>query len=270
MEKNHENYNVENQCSHSCSSCDKNCQGQRTNITDKINNIFVILSGKGGVGKSTVAASIANSLAKDGKKVGLLDIDIHGPSIPTIFNITNAEVVSENGKMQPVLSNNIKIMSIGFLLQNNDDPVIFRGPMKSNVIKQFIEDVNWGELDYLIVDSPPGTGDEQISIFQLLPKLAKAILVTTPQEISAADVRKSVNFCRKLNVDIVGILENMSGFVCPSCGSITNIFGQNAGQQIAEKFSIPFLGKIPVTPQIYSNESKQLPSLNINLKHICI
>jgi len=217
----------------------------------KIKHKLVVLSGKGGVGKSTIAANLALSLSAEGKGVGLLDVDIHGPSISGIMNLGNVKYDSVDGKnIIPIQCGAIKVVSIGPLLQGNDDAVIWRGPMKHNVIKQFLTDVEWGELDYLVIDSPPGTGDEPLSVCQLIDNPSGAVVVTTPQKLSISDVRRSINFCRKLNLPIVGIVENMSGFVCPNCGTEVAIFEPGGGEQLASDMDIPFLGKIPLEPAI--------------------
>ncbi len=218
---------------------------------ERIRHKVVVLSGKGGVGKSTVAANLAVSLVLAGKRVGLIDIDIHGPSIPKILNLEGNRVQSVGQSLLPVeVMPNFKVMSIGFLLPADDDPVIWRGPMKYQMIKQFIKDVQWDNLDFLIVDSPPGTGDEPLSVIQLLGKADGAIIVTTPQEVALADVRKGINFCRSLSLPILGVLENMSGFVCPRCGTRTDIFKSGGGQEMAIRMSVPFLGRIPIDPEV--------------------
>lgn len=221
-----------------------------------IKHRILVLSGKGGVGKSSVASNLAVALAGKGQQVGLLDVDIHGPSVPRILGIegqpaTLAEPGSNSALLQPVpVMENLQVMSMGFLLENRNTAVIWRGPMKYNVIKQFIKDVNWGELDYLIVDSPPGTGDEPLSVAQLLGKPSRAVLVTTPQKLSLSDVRRCVTFCRQLEVPVLGVVENMSGFVCPHCGEKTDIFKTGGGRSLAREMEIPFLGDIPIDPRL--------------------
>ncbi|MFA5757351.1 MAG: Mrp/NBP35 family ATP-binding protein, partial [Smithellaceae bacterium] len=180
----------------------------------RIQHKIVVLSGKGGVGKSTVAVNLATALALHGLRVGLLDVDIHGPSVPTMLGLEGESLKGNPGELFPVEFGGLKVMSLGFLLQNPDDAVIWRGPMKMGVIKQFLTDVNWGDLDYLIIDAPPGTGDEPLSLCQLIQPLTGAVIVTTPQKIAAIDVRKSISFCRRVNVPVLGVVENMSGFVC--------------------------------------------------------
>ena len=220
---------------------------------DNVKKKYIVMSGKGGVGKSTVAVNLAASLALAGKKVGLLDVDIHGPSVPTMVGLAGEKLMSDGDAIHPVPVpgfDNFTVVSIGFMLQAEDAPVIWRGPMKNGVIKQFLEDVAWGELDVLIVDCPPGTGDEPLSVIQLLGNADGAIIVTTPQEVSRVDVSKSVNFCRQLNLPVTGIIENMSGFICPHCGTVTEVFGSGAGKKIADAYGIPLMGSIPVDPAI--------------------
>ena len=216
----------------------------------RIRHKLVVLSGKGGVGKSTVAVNLAAVLALSGKRVGLLDVDIHGPSIPTMLGLEGSTIDECENGLLPVELGGIKIMSLGFLSRNQDDAVIWRGPMKAGVIKQLLRDVCWGDLDYLIIDSPPGTGDEPLSVCQLIAGLEGAIVVTTPQKVAAVDVRKSVTFCRRLNVPVLGIIENMSGFICPKCSELTEIFCSGGGKKISEDMGVPFLGSIPIDPQI--------------------
>ena len=226
-------------------------QEQIRERTKRIKHKILVLSGKGGVGKSTIAANLAVLLASEGKTVGLLDIDIHGPSIPKVLNLEGIALQVEGEFLLPVeVSENLKVMSIGFLLLNNDDAVIWRGPRKYHMIKQFLKDVDWGELDFLIIDSPPGTGDEPLSIVQLLENADGAVIVTTPQEVALSDVRKGITFCRNLNLPVIGVLENMCGFVCPKCGERTNIFKSGGGEQMARQMNVPFLGRIPIDPQI--------------------
>ena len=217
----------------------------------QIKHKILVLSGKGGVGKSTVAANLAVSLSLAGKSAGLLDIDIYGPSIPKILNLEGKAIQASGEAIVPVeVNRNLKVMSIGFLLRDSDDAVIWRGPMKYQMIKQFLRDVQWGELDYLIIDSPPGTGDEPLSIIQLLGNADGAIIVTTPQQVALSDVRKSISFCRNLNLPVLGVIENMSGFVCPKCGERTDIFKSGGGQEMALQMGVTFLERIPIDPQI--------------------
>ena len=209
-------------CHDDVSEDDRLLQDRMSHIRHKI----VVLSGKGGVGKSTVAVNIAVGLMMSGKKVGLLDVDIHGPSVPTMLGLEKERAQGADGELIPVIWENMKVMSLGFLLENQDHAVIWRGPMKMGVIKQFLKDVAWGDLDFLVVDSPPGTGDEPLSVCQLLGTVDGAVIVTTPQKVAAIDVRKSITFCRQLNVPVMGVVENMSGFACPKCGEVHKIAKQ--------------------------------------------
>ncbi len=229
----------------------------------KIKHTIMVLSGKGGVGKSTVAVNLAISLARSGKKVGLMDIDIHGPSVPVILGLVGQRPqATENEEIIPVKYQDlIQVMSIGFLLDSQNDAVIWRGPLKHGVIRQFLADVHWGELDYLIVDSPPGTGDEPLSIAQMVPKNSGAVLVTTPQKVSVEDVRKSVTFCAQLNLPVFGIVENMSGFVCPECGKETRIFKTGGGEKLSKEMKVPFLGSVPLDPDIVTATDEGEPYL---------
>ncbi|OGV73301.1 MAG: chromosome partitioning protein ParA [Lentisphaerae bacterium RIFOXYB12_FULL_65_16] len=216
----------------------------------RIRHKVLVLSGKGGVGKSTVAVNLATSLALAGRRVGLLDVDFHGPSIPTMLHLVGVQVTTKDQSLVPVEHAGMKVMSIGFLLRQRDDAVIWRGPMKMGVIKQFLKDVEWGDLDYLVIDSPPGTGDEPLSVCQLVPDADGAVVVTTPQDVATADVRKSITFCRQLDMPILGVVENMSGFVCPKCGEVTEIFKTGGGEKMAADMGVPFLGRIPIDPAV--------------------
>lgn len=227
----------------------------------QVKHRILVLSGKGGVGKSTVACYLALSLAHAGRRVGLLDIDIHGPSIPKMLGLEGRTIQFSENAMLPVgYDKNLKVMSMGFLLMTGQEAVIWRGPLKMGAIKQFVKDVEWGPLDYLIIDSPPGTGDEPLSICQLIPArrtrpvvLDGALIVTTPQELSLVDVKKSISFCRKLRMPVLGVIENMSGFVCPKCGEETQIFKSGGGRTMAREMGVPFLGRIPVDPRIVAS-----------------
>ncbi|MBP7637494.1 MAG: Mrp/NBP35 family ATP-binding protein [Kiritimatiellae bacterium] len=217
---------------------------------NRIRRKIIVMSGKGGVGKSTVAVNLAMSAMLAGQRVGLLDVDLHGPSVPTMLGLVGYRLEGGENGMLPVEIGGLKVLSVGFLLQNNDDPVIWRGPMKMGVIRQFIEDVEWGDLDLLVIDVPPGTGDEPLSVCQLIPELEGAVIVTTPQKVAAADVRKSINFCKELGVKVLGVIENMSGFACPKCGEVTPILRANGGRVMANEMGVPFLGSIPIDPLI--------------------
>lgn len=219
---------------------------------DRIRRTIVVLSGKGGVGKSTIAANLALSLALAGKRVGILDIDFHGPSIPKLFGLEGQRVeTDEQQKLVPLeFVSNLKVMSLGLLLQGNDDAVIWRGPMKMGALKQLLKDVSWGDLDYLIIDSPPGTGDEPLSVVQLIKNITGAVVITTPQDLSLSDVRRSLRFCEKLNLPVLGVIENMSGFVCPHCGKMSMIFKSGGGEVMAKEMGVDFLGRVPIEPDI--------------------
>jgi ATP-binding protein involved in chromosome partitioning len=214
-----------------------------------IEHKILVLSGKGGVGKSSVAASLAVALARRGKKVGILDIDIHGPSIPRLLGVEGAHATGTEHSIDPVVTSaGISVMSMGFLLKDRDDAVIWRGPLKYAMIKQFLKDVEWGRLDYLIIDSPPGTGDEPLSIAQLIDDADGAVIITTPQALSLSDVRKSIGFVRRLNVPALGVIENMSGYECPGCGTRMDLFGTGGGAAMARDLGVPFLGSVPIDP----------------------
>ena len=245
--------------SSSCSATDQH-QGEteqqfeeRRLLTSRLCRIkhkIVVLSGKGGVGKSTVAVNLAMALHLAGKKVGLLDVDIHGPSIPTMLGLEGRQIMEADGELQPVDLDGMKVISLGFFLKDQDEAVIWRGPMKTGVITQFIRDVAWGDLDYLIVDSPPGTGDEPLSVCQTLEGADGAVIVTTPQKVAAVDVRKSISFCRQMNLPVLGVIENMNGFVCPKCGELTSVFQSGGGRLMADDMGVTFLGSVPIDPQI--------------------
>lgn len=211
----------------------------------KIRNKFIVMSGKGGVGKTSTSVNLAIALSKQGHKVGLLDVDVHGPDIPRMLGLDGLLEMSNNKKLLPKsYSDHLCAVSVESLLPNKDDAVIWRGPMKNTAIRQFIEEVDWGNLDFLIIDSPPGTGDEPLTVAQLV-KDAKAVIVTTPQEVALADVRKSINFCKTVGMEIFGLIENMSGFQCPHCNEVVNLLGSGGGEKTASTMGVQFLGKIP-------------------------
>ena len=249
----------ENCSKEACASCAQagNCSKKQQDADQKlherlshIKRMIVVMSGKGGVGKSTVATNLAVAASLTGKRVGLLDVDLHGPSIPTMLGLENESLVGDEDGIRPVSIGSLLVLSVGFILQNPDDPVIWRGPMKMGVIRQFLEEVNWGDLDLLVIDAPPGTGDEPLTVCQLIPDLDGAVIVTTPQKVAAVDVRKSVSFCRELNLPVLGVVENMSGFVCPHCGQVVDIMSRGGGQKLAESMGVPFLGAVPIDPAI--------------------
>lgn len=228
-------------------------QDQMKTALKGIRNKILVMSGKGGVGKSSTAVNLALALAQEGKSVGLLDIDIHGPSIPKMLGIEDQRLMSGPDGLEPVqYLHNLKVISIGFLLESNSDALIWRGPMKVSLVQQFLKDVNWGDLDYLIVDCPPGTGDEPLSAVQYLTAVGDsvtgALIVTTPQEVALIDVQKSITFCRRLDLTVFGVVENMSGLVCPKCGENIPLFKQGGGRQMAERMKAHFLGQIPIDP----------------------
>ncbi|KAK4622277.1 Cytosolic Fe-S cluster assembly factor CFD1 [Fulvia fulva] len=238
-----------------------------------INHITLVLSGKGGVGKSSVTTQLALSLSLQGHSVGVLDVDLTGPSIPRFFGIETSKVTQAPGGWLPVPIHEardgqqanghgsdaqkigkLSCMSLGFLLANRGDAVVWRGPKKTAMIRQFLTDVQWGSLDYLLIDTPPGTSDEHISLVETLLKsatpeqLSGAVIVTTPQAISVSDVKKEINFCKKTGVHVLGVVENMAGFVCPNCSECTNVFSKGGGETMAQEFQVPFLGSIPIDP----------------------
>ncbi len=236
---------------------------EETALQDTLRNIrhvIIVMSGKGGVGKSTVSSNLAMTLSMKGYKTGIMDLDLTGPNIPKMFAAEDDQLNVEDGKLIPVeIPPSIKLMSLAFLLQSKDTPVMWRGPVKMGAVKQFIEDVNWGELDYLVIDMPPGTGDEAISIVQLIPKADGMIIVTTPQDVALLDSRKSLVFGAETKIPIIGIIENMSGFVCPHCGEITNIFKTGGGEATAKEMNAQFLGRIPIEPGIVDSGDKGVP-----------
>jgi Mrp family chromosome partitioning ATPase/predicted Fe-Mo cluster-binding NifX family protein len=216
-----------------------------------IQHKLVVMSGKGGVGKSSVAVNLAVWMAMQGRTVGLLDADIHGPSVPKLLGVHDRKLVTEDERIRPIdYSENLRVVSVAFLLPDADEALIWRGPMKHNLIQQFVQNVEWGALDYLVVDCPPGTGDEPLSVVQVLGEIDGAVVVTTPQEVAAIDVRKCITFCRHVGLPVLGIIENMSGFVCPHCSKRSDIFAGHSGRQMAADFETPLLGSIPVDPEL--------------------
>ncbi|OPY32791.1 MAG: antiporter inner membrane protein [Methanoregula sp. PtaU1.Bin006] len=226
-------------------------KGLPPKVTMDVKHVVLVLSGKGGVGKSTVATNLASALAGHGRQVGLLDLDIHGPSIPKMLGIENQQPAVLGRTMEPVrVTGKLSVMSMGFLLPDASSPVIWRGPMKMAAIRQFLEDVNWGALDYLIVDLPPGTGDEALTIVQLAPNVRGAVIVTTPQDVAVIDAMKAVKFIEKLGLPVIGIIENMSGMVCPHCGGTIDLFGSGGGRKAADDLHVPWLGAVPIDPEM--------------------
>ncbi|XP_050294626.1 cytosolic Fe-S cluster assembly factor NUBP2 homolog [Anthonomus grandis grandis] len=224
-------------------------------MLDKVKHIILVLSGKGGVGKSTVSTQLALTLVEKGFKVGILDVDLCGPSVPYLLQLEGKDVHQADEGWVPVYmdeNQKLAVMSIGFLLNNRNNAVIWRGPKKTSMIKQFLTDVCWGELDYLIIDTPPGTSDEHITVMENLKVVNcdGAVIVTTPQQVSIEDVRKEITFCKKTGIPIIGIIENMSGFVCPHCTQCTNIFSKGGGESLALISNLPILGSLPIDPKI--------------------
>lgn len=218
----------------------------------KIKNKLIVLSGKGGVGKTSVSVNLAIALANKGFNVGVMDVDLHGPDVPRMLGLKGMLGMSKNNKLDPMkYSNNLKVVSIESLIASKDDAIIWRGPLKYSAIRQFIGEVEWGDLDFLIIDSPPGTGDEPLTVAQIISD-AKAIIVTTPQEVSLADVRKSINFCKTLKMEIIGLIENMSSFTCPHCNKMVDLFGSGGGERTAIAAGIEFLVRIPFDHNVVS------------------
>jgi len=223
-----------------------------TRSLGKIKNKILVMSGKGGVGKSTVSVNLALGLAQKGYQVGLMDVDIHGPDVVRMLDLKGSVEPPESpdGLVPPLqYSDNLKVVSLEYMMRDRDEAIIWRGPLKIQAIRQFVADMDWGELDYLIIDAPPGTGDEPLSVAQTIPNV-KAIVVTTPQNVALADVRKSINFCKTVKMDIIGVIENMSGFVCPHCNGTVDIFKSGGGENLARDMELAFLGKIPMDPRV--------------------
>ncbi|MBU1567125.1 MAG: Mrp/NBP35 family ATP-binding protein [Proteobacteria bacterium] len=232
----------------------------------KIKSKILVMSGKGGVGKSTVSVNLALGLAQKGYQVGLMDVDMHGPDVVRMLNMTgNLEPPESPDALVPPLkyNDNLKVVSLEYMMRDRDEAIIWRGPLKIQAIRQFVSDMDWGELDYLIIDAPPGTGDEPLSVAQTIPHV-KAIVVTTPQKVALADVRKSINFCKTLKVEIAGVIENMSGFVCPHCNETVDIFRAGGGEALARELDLPFLGKIPMDPKVVMAGDEGAPYLTVD------
>ncbi len=225
----------------------------------KIKHKIAIISGKGGVGKSTVTVNLATAFAMQGKRVGVLDADIHGPSVPKLLGLEGQQVESGPTGALPVNGPlGMKVMSIDFFLPEQA-PTIWRGPLKMRAIRQFLSDIEWGELDFLFIDLPPGTGDEPLSIAQLLPDIDGVVIVTMPSGLSSSIVKKAITFAERLKMPIIGVVENMSGFVCPHCGKKTEIFQSGGGKKMAEETGVPFLGSIPIDPTVGTDSDKGTP-----------
>ncbi len=239
----------------------------KENNTSNIRRKIAILSGKGGVGKSTVAVNLACALAKKGYKVGLLDADLHGPNVLKMLAPEEKVLLLADPEKQkiypytPPYLENLKVISIAAMLPSEDAPVVWRGPLKHKALEQFIKDVEWGDLDFLIIDLPPGTGDEVLSISHLLKPLDGFVVVITPQEVALADGKKAVKFAQMINVPVLGIVENMSYFICPKCKSVYHIFKSGGGEKLSQTYGIPLLGKLPIDPQVVELEDKGQPPI---------
>jgi ATP-binding protein involved in chromosome partitioning len=235
-------------CGHESNAGNQSQKAEDAAISRSLSRIkhkLLVMSGKGGVGKSSLAVNLAAGLSLKGYQVGLMDVDLHGPSIPRMLGLNGQAPIQQNVGIHPIpVSDNLKVISVEVLMPDKDSPTIWRGPLKIGVIRQFIADVIWGDLDFLIIDSPPGTGDEPLTVAQTIPD-AQAVIVTTPQEISLSDVRKSINFCHQVNMPIMGLVENMSGYLCPHCGQESAIFKKDGGKRTALSMKVPFLGSIP-------------------------
>jgi ATP-binding protein involved in chromosome partitioning len=234
----------------------------KTGLLPGVGTIIAVSSGKGGVGKSMVASNLAVALAEDGKRVGLLDADIYGPNIPLMFGETRQPgVTGEPGaeRIAPLEAHGVRLMSLGFML-DKDQPAIMRGPLISGILRQFLEQVEWGPLDYLVVDLPPGTGDAQLSLVQTID-LHGAVMVTTPQDVATGDVRRGVRMFEKVNTRILGVVENMSGYECPHCGEVVDIFGRGGGEALARELELPFLGRVPLDAQVREAGDAGVPTV---------
>ncbi|MDD1717276.1 MAG: Mrp/NBP35 family ATP-binding protein [Methanoregulaceae archaeon] len=245
----------EQECSGECATCERPEKGKLSKCEEKakidVRHVILVLSGKGGVGKSTVSVNLAFALSAHGYRVGLLDLDIHGPTVPKMLGVEGQHPVVIGNRIEPVrVTGMLSVMSMAFLLPTIDTPVIWRGPMKMAAITQFLNDVDWGPLDFLVVDLPPGTGDEALSIAQIAPNVRGAVVVTTPQDVATIDSRKAVSFIGKLGIPVLGIIENMSGMICPHCKGEIDLFGKGGGKRMAEEMHIPFLGAIPIDPEM--------------------
>jgi len=236
---------------------------QNIKITKKMSHIkhkIAVMSGKGGVGKSTIAVNLATAFLKKGYKAGVLDSDIHGPNIPKMLGINDSYLKFKENEILPITTDEgMEVISTKFLLPDEDSPIIWRGPKKTGAIRQFLSDVKWGNLDVMVIDNPPGTGDEPLTILQSIQSLDGVIIVTTPQSVSLDDVTKCINMLKHLNIKIIGLLENMSGFICPHCQQEIDIFGKGEGKELAEELEIPYLGSLPMEIQVRENSDQGKP-----------
>ena len=232
---------------------------------ERVGHKVAVMSGKGGVGKSLVTVNLAVTLAAEGKRVGVLDADLHGPTVPRMLGLKGAHLeAGENGIIAPKARSGIKVASMDFLLPSQDSPVIWRGPLKMAAIRQLLTDVDWGDLDYLLIDLPPGTGDESLTVLQLLPEIDGVVIVTMPNEVSGQVVQKSISFVRQLKAPIVGVIENMSYLICPHCGDRIALFGDGVAERVASEMGVPFLGSIPLEPKIAQNSDSGTPFVSEN------
>ncbi|MGB6064654.1 MAG: Mrp/NBP35 family ATP-binding protein [Desulfomonilaceae bacterium] len=230
--------------------------------TSMIRRRLAVMSGKGGVGKSTVAVNLATALAVSGHDVGVLDADVHGPDVPMMFGLQGQLPESTAGYLMPLVAHsNIKVISMGFLLDSRDTPIAWRGPLKHRLFEQFLTEVEWGPLDYLVIDLPPGTGDEPLSIAHLLGKPIAAVIVTTPQDLAVLDSRKAVIFAREVGMDVIGIIENMSGMECPFCKKPIDLFKIGGGEKTARELGVPFLGRLPIDPDVVAASDQGTPTV---------
>ncbi len=221
---------------------------------------IVVMSGKGGVGKSTVAVNLAMALVKQGRAVGILDADLHGPSVPKLLGCPDAQLQIVGQHILPAeVAPRLKVVSVAYLTQESDAPVVWRGPVKMGAIRQFIEDVEWGELDYLIIDLPPGTGDEPLSVAQLVPSPDGAVIVTTPQDVALISVKKSIRFAQMLDLNIIGLVDNMNGYICPRCGEAADLFGGDLAVKVAQQYGIRYLGKVPLHSAVAHSGEDGIP-----------
>lgn len=246
------------------------CAAQEKRIKDnflKVKHTIIVMSGKGGVGKTSVAVNLAYALSLSELKVGILDIDLHGPNIAKMLGIEKKALYGLETGIEPVqVSENLKAVSMAMTGYDQDQPIIWRGPAKAAVIRQFLGDVNWGDLDYLIIDSPPGTGDEPLSACQLIPNIAGAVIVTTPQDVAVMDARKSILFAKQIKIPVIGVIENMSGLTCPHCAKEIDIFKRGGGERAASELKAPFLGRIPFTLGFVDYADKGTPFVSFQEK----
>ncbi|MBA2853787.1 Mrp family chromosome partitioning ATPase [Methanococcus maripaludis] len=267
------------ECSGNCDSCgsSSNCsdtkkmmEQQNAQIKDNMSKIkykIAVISGKGGVGKSTVTVNLAATLNMMGYKVGVLDGDIHGPNIPQMLGVDQIQPMADESGIYPVSTpQGIKTMSIGYFLPDKNTPIIWRGPKASGAIRQFLSDVNWGELDFLLIDTPPGSGDIQLTTLQSIPDIDGILIVTTPEEVSVLDARKSVSTANTLEIPIIGLIENMGGFVCPECDKVIDVFGKGGGEKAAKELNVFFLGRIPLDIKARIASDRGVPMVTMDCK----